>query len=1551
MKKYIRWTGIAVLSPFALFVILCILLYIPPIQNFIVDTATQYASEATGMQISIGRISLSFPLDLSIKNTTVIDKQDTILDAERITAKVQLLPLFKKKIELDGMEIEKASVNTANLIEGMILKGKLGNFFIQSHGVELNPELAVVNEVTLKNTDLSLVLSNDTTEKDTTASEPVRWKIKLQKIDLENVSFAMQMPEDTLSMHAAITKASLRNGFVDLHKSSYTADKFILEEGMFSFDTGNTPATPSGLDPSHIALTNINIGVDSIYYAGNDIRALIQRFNLKERSGLEVLSTEGRLVSDAKTLKVPTLKINTQDSYMEMSASMDWDATDINKDGTIQARLMADIGKNDMLKIIPDLPQELIKKYPAVPLQIRAGLNGNLKNIRLTSLTVSLPGALRSHADGSLSFPLDSLRRQGHINMSIETGDLKFLSNLMGGTRIPSGIKLENKTNINRNRIGTEMTVTISDQGKVNLSGFYGMQDESYAADLEIDRLNIHEFLPQDSIFTLSAYLKAKGKGLDFFSRHTIAEIEGGINHLGYGSRSLSGISLNGSLLHSQAKAELNIVNTVINMSTRLDATLHPRQVVADLSAELKKIDLQALSPGSTNLKPSMELVAHLETNMKDNHKARASLKNIILDAGEKSYHTKDLNAGFTMSPDSVRCYVNAGDLVFLFKTMGSLEKFTSDANRLMTELSRQWKEKSIEQATLKNMYPQARLRVLSRSDNPLANFLAIQKIRYDRLNIDLNTSPETGLNGSAKLYGLRTDSLRLDTIYFTALQDSSELKLKSGVKALASKRQEAFNITLDGYIGTTTAQLGIKYLNDKNEEGVNLGLLAELRRRGISLHISPDTPTLVYRSFHVNKDNYIYLGDNGRIHANLNLYDDNHTGISFYSTPDSLSQQNLTVGLNHIDIGELKRIVPYMPDITGSISAEAHYIQTKEDMQVAAEVSADKLTYNKQEIGNIGMNLVYLPKESGEHTIDGFISLDNNEIMAINGSYVGASETDPDDRISADMSLSEFPLNIANAFIPDRMAVMGGKLNGTMSVDGSSDKPILNGEVSFDNTTLNIPQLSLMLQFDKDPVKIENSQLQFNNFKITTQGKSPFVINGLVDVSDLAAMQLNLKMYARNFELINAKQTKEAIVYGKLDVDFNSTMKGTFDNLQMKGNINILGSSNFTYVMTDSPLTVEDNLSETVTFVDFSDTTKVERTGLPTLALGGIDMLMTIHIDNAVQARIDLNSNGSNYMLLEGGGDLSFQYQPDGNMVMNGRYSLISGELKYQMPIIPLKTFRVQEGSYIEWTGNVMNPTLNIQASERVRASVPNDENSSRMVNFDVGVNLTNRLDNLGFTFTLAAPDDGSMQNELASKSPEEKNKLAVTMLVTGMYLSENSTSKGFDTNNMLNSFLQGEINKIAGNALKSIDINFGMENSDGTNGTSGTDYNIQFTKRFWNNRFQVVIGGKISTGNDAQQEEEAFIDNISLEYRLDNSGTRYIKLFHNKNYESILDGEVTETGAGIVLRKKVSKLGELFIFKTRKKRREKEEKQNEKEKIPAEEETKTETGNNEKK
>jgi hypothetical protein len=101
---------------------------------------------------------------------------------------------------------------------------------------------------------------------------------------------------------------------------------------------------------------------------------------------------------------------------------------------------------------------------------------------------------------------------------------------------------------------------------------------------------------------------------------------------------------------------------------------------------------------------------------------------------------------------------------------------------------------------------------------------------------------------------------------------------------------------------------------------------------------------------------------------------------------------------------------------------------------------------------------------------------------------------------------------------------------------------------------------------------------------------------------------------------------------------------------------------------------------------------------------------------------------------------------------------------------------------------------------------------------------------------------------------------------------------------------------------------------------GGKRTDYSFRYSQRLFNNRFQIVIGGKVSTGENATNDAESFIDNISLEYRLDRTGTRYVRLFYDKNYESVLEGEITETGVGLVLRKKLDKLSELFIFKKKK-------------------------------
>ena len=152
--------------------------------------------------------------------------------------------------------------------------------------------------------------------------------------------------------------------------------------------------------------------------------------------------------------------------------------------------------------------------------------------------------------------------------------------------------------------------------------------------------------------------------------------------------------------------------------------------------------------------------------------------------------------------------------------------------------------------------------------------------------------------------------------------------------------------------------------------------------------------------------------------------------------------------------------------------------------------------------------------------------------------------------------------------------------------------------------------------------------------------------------------------------------------------------------------------------------------------------------------------------------------------------------------------------------------------------------------------------------------------------------------------------------LLASGHYFGGggSSNTKGFNVNGALTSFLASQINSLAGEALDA-EINLGI--TDGTNAYGvGTNYSYSITKRLFNNRISVQVGGKMVTGAAATGLQQTFIDNMSLDYQLDQAGTHYLRLFHNKNYENLLDGEVIETGIGYVIRRKMNKLNELFKF-----------------------------------
>lgn len=87
---------------------------------------------------------------------------------------------------------------------------------------------------------------------------------------------------------------------------------------------------------------------------------------------------------------------------MALKATIDWSVTEQNQDGVLNGQFMAEIGKADLFKLIPDMPQEFIQSFPAAPLQVRIGVDGSLSDLKLTTCQVKIPDCFRMEMDGTV---------------------------------------------------------------------------------------------------------------------------------------------------------------------------------------------------------------------------------------------------------------------------------------------------------------------------------------------------------------------------------------------------------------------------------------------------------------------------------------------------------------------------------------------------------------------------------------------------------------------------------------------------------------------------------------------------------------------------------------------------------------------------------------------------------------------------------------------------------------------------------------------------------------------------------------------------------------------------------------------------------------------------------------------------------------------------------------------------------------------------------------------------------------------------------------------
>ncbi len=1518
MKRALKYILRTLLALVLLIIMLIASLYLPPVQRWAVNRLTAYIEEQTGLEVSIGSVHLSPLLDLSLGQVHIAKPPTDVINVEHALVDLDLTRLLTLHVGVEAIELSDGSIHTTDLIETLAMDGDIGNLRIVADDIDLRKKTVNVKEASLDGCVLDMKL-REAAEEDTTESAPLDWQIDVEKLNINQSKIALQLPNDAMRVNAAIRQASLDAGDISLSKGIYRVGKVSLSADSLSYDIpGSNPV--KGLDVNHLAFRDAELALDKLSYDQNTsaLNVQLKRLAFKEKSGFQLDNLAVNLSLDSKHLTARGLDLKTPHSSASGNLDLDWNAFSPKERGQLKADLQASLGHQDVLCLAEAyMPKDLAKCYPSQPLNIDLFATGNIDDLSLQTCNMMMPSVIDVRTTGSLQNLTDSANIGADLKWDITTMDLRCVNRYLGlnDVRFPK-MTIHADTKLREASKLTADALLQEGRGRAHVVGNIDLNTMAYQGNARINNLQLHDFLPKDSLYMLTANAKFSGRGTDMLSPRTTLRAQADITHLGYASWDLDNIQADCRLDKGKAMVEMHSQNDLLCMQGCINASITDRKLkAADFNMDLSHIDLYALHLAGKPLSASMVMRVDGASDFMQTHNLKARVEAIELTTADSIIRPLDLTLDANLTPEFIDMKALAGDLSLSVSSDQGLDSLLARLNSFSGELQQQMDSLRIKQDVLRSLLPHLKMELACGQKNPIGNILRhATGYSFRDLSLHLNASPEEGLNGNGHMHSLNTGAILLDSIYWKIRQEDSGVALDARVANGPRNSIVTFMSQVHAALTETGANANMAFYDAQGKKSVDFGLALDLLADGFRAHFTPLNPTIAYRRFTLNADNFVTLTHDGHLDALVDLLADDGTGLKLYTTPNEEAQQDVSLSVNHFNVGELTQVIPFMPDLSGFLHGDFHYMQSDSTTTVSAEMLVKNMAYNGVRLGDIGLNGVYFPNADGSHYVDGIVTLDEQEILLVNGKY---HEDKGKGKMDGEASFQRVPFAFLNAFMPDGPFALSGYAWGDFTVSGYTENPVLNGELKTESLHINADSYNVNLQIPDHTITVKNSRINLNRIEAYAAGKTPLVLDGNIDFSDLDRVQLDMNVRADDYQLINAPKRQGSLAYGKVFVNLGGRLWGTLSDLKMRGKLDVLGSTDVSCVLSDTPLTVDDQLADIVTFVDFNDTIPAE---VVDVKRQSIDMQMNINIAETAQIHCFLSDMGNDYIDLQGGGEMTLTYDMQNDMQLWGRYTIGKGTMRYSLMAIPLNDFQIAQGSYVEFQGNVMNPRLNINASERVRSTVT--ENSvPRNVAFDVGLAISRTLDDMGLEFTLEAPEDMSVQNQLTAMTQEERGRVAVTMLVTGMYVTDDAeTNGGYNYANTLNAYLQSAINEIAGKALSTVDVNFGIQSGTSEAGTNTTDYSFSFAKRFWGNRISVIVGGKVSTGRDAVNTGETIIDNVAIEYRLDKSASRYVNLFYDRNYESLLEGQVTKMGGGIVLRKKADRLGELFIFRNRK-------------------------------
>lgn len=116
----------------------------------------------------------------------------------------------------------------------------------------------------------------------------------------------------------------------------------------------------------------------------------------------------------------------------------------------------------------------------------------------------------------------------------------------------------------------------------------------------------------------------------------------------------------------------------------------------------------------------------------------------------KSNYTTSGMTVNLLSTADTTHATIAGGDFLLKADAQGTYTRTLNALGAIAKELKSQIKNKEINQSALKAKLPVASVILKTGSTNIISNILSKNGIAFKNANIDLKSSPLTGLNGTA---------------------------------------------------------------------------------------------------------------------------------------------------------------------------------------------------------------------------------------------------------------------------------------------------------------------------------------------------------------------------------------------------------------------------------------------------------------------------------------------------------------------------------------------------------------------------------------------------------------------------------------------------------------------------------------------------------------------------------------------------------------------------------------------------------------------------------